>query len=414
MKMLAADHPNSAPATVLLSNLLADEPGAIRIGPFGSALKKHEYSDAGIRVLGIDDVLSKGSPRKPKFIPEAKYDELTQYRVRPGDILVTNMGTVGRAFLVPPNFETAIISSHLIKVTPDVSRVDANYLERALNDSPAVTAQIANDSRGAIMAGFNTTRLKQLRIPLPSLPEQRRIADILDQADALRAKRRAASDHLSSLAHSIFLDMFGSPATNPKGWPRQRLGELATKFSDGPFGSNLKTSHYADEGIRVIRLQNIGAGMFLDTDKAFISEQHFASLKKHECLPGDLLVGTMGVPNLRACIQPDWLPIALNKADCVQVRPDATVCNGDYLCALLNEPETESMAHQLILGQTRLRISMGRLRELKVPVPPTTIQTAFSERLRVLQSLGQEAERSGAHFDDLFASLQHRAFRGEL
>jgi len=72
------------------------------------------------------------------------------------------------------------------------------------------------------------------------------------------------------------------------------------------------------------------------------------------------------------------------------------------------------MAHQLILGQTRLRISMGRLRELKVPVPPTTIQTAFSERLRVLQSLGQEAERSGAHFDDLFASLQHRAFRGEL
>jgi type I restriction enzyme S subunit len=122
----------------------------------------------------------------------------------------------------------------------------------------------------------------------------------------------------------------------------------------------------------------------------------------------------MGDPNLRACVQPEWLPIALNKADCVQIRPDTRVCNSDYLCALLNEPETETMAHQLILGQTRLRISMGRLRELNVPVPPINIQTSFSERLRELQGLGYDADRSVACLDSLFASLQHRAFRGEL
>ena len=100
---------------------------------------------------------------------------------------------------------------------------------------------------------------------------------------------------------------------------------------------------------RVIRLQNIGVGAFLDTDKVFISEQHFATLKKHECLPGDVIAGTMGDPNLRACVQPGWLRIALNKADCVQIRPDMRVCNSDYVCALLNEPDTETMAHQLIL-----------------------------------------------------------------
>ena len=267
---------------------------------------------------------------------------------------------------------------------------------------------------GGSLLRARPTHVANITVPLPPLPEQRRIAGILDQADALRTKKRETLAWLDSLAHSIFLDMFGNPATNPKGWPLKPLGELATKFSDGPFGSNLKTSHYTEDGIRVIRLQNIGVGAFLDTDKAFISKQHFATLKKHECLPGDVIAGTMGDPNLRACVQPEWLPIALNKADCVQIRPDTRVCNSDYVCALLNEPDTETMAHQLILGQTQLRISMGRLRELNVPVPPINVQTSFSERLRELQGLGHDADRSVAYLDSLFASLQHRAFQGEL
>jgi type I restriction enzyme S subunit len=256
--------------------------------------------------------------------------------------------------------------------------------------------------------------LSSLKLPLPPLPEQRRIAEILDKADALRAKRRAALAQLDTLTQSIFLDMFGDPATNPKGWPLQPLGSLAIKFSDGPFGSNLKTEHYTESGVRVIRLRNIGVGVFRDDDQAFISEHHFIQLAKHECQPGDILVGTLGDPNLRACIQPDWLLRAVNKADCVQLRADERVADANYLCALLNQPATEQIAQDLMHGQTRVRISMGQLRGLRVPAPALALQRQFARHIATAGGVGTAYRASLAELDALFASLQHRAFRGEL
>jgi type I restriction enzyme S subunit len=208
--------------------------------------------------------------------------------------------------------------------------------------------------------------------------------------------------------------MFGDPATNPKGWPLKTIGDVASKFSDGPFGSNLKSSHYTENGVRVVRLQNIGVGVFVDNDKAYISERHFADLKKHECRPGDVLIGTLGDPNLRACIQPDWLPIALNKADCVQFRPNERFANAAYICALLNQPATGRMAQNLMHGQTRVRISMGRLRGLEIPVPSIEVQHKFARRVAAVEKLKVSHRASLVDLDALFASLQHRAFRGEL
>ena len=105
------------------------EKGAIRIGPFGSALKKHEYAEAGVRVLGIEDVFpNRLVSENCKYIPERKFHELAQYLVCGGDLLVTNMGTVGRTCVVPDDLERSIISSHLIKVTLDKSVAWPTYV----------------------------------------------------------------------------------------------------------------------------------------------------------------------------------------------------------------------------------------------------------------------------------------------
>ena len=291
------------------------------------------------------------------------------------------------------------------------SGLDERYLWHWLTDA---APSLAAKAKGATFKQVNREDIGELRIALPPLPEQRRIAKILDKADALRAKRRVAIAKLDSLTQSIFLDMFGDPATNPKGWPSQRLGECASKFSDGPFGSNLKSSHYTQTGIRVVRLQNIGVNAFLNADAAYISEHHFAKLKKHECLPGDVLVGTLGEPNLRACIQPNWLSVALNKADCVQIRPDARMATSEFLCALLNQPSTARMAQDLMHGQTRVRISMGRLRNLSVPIPPIGLQRKFATRVSSVETLKGKQGTFLSKLNDLFSTVQHRAFRGDL
>lgn len=256
--------------------------------------------------------------------------------------------------------------------------------------------------------------LKRESVVLPPIEEQRRIAAILDKADALRQKRRLALQKLDSLTQSIFLDMFGDPAVNPYRFPLRRLGDLAVKFSDGPFGSNLKSEHYQDSGIRVIRLQNIGVDEFIDPDKAYISPEHAELLAKHQCAPGDLLVGTLGDPNLRACIPPPGVFPAINKADCVQVRADRSVATPEFLCTLLNVPSVERMASGMILGQTRLRIAMGRLRELEVPVPPIASQQRYSKCYAEVKKLRSRAVQMNARADNAWFALQHRAFRGEL
>ena len=299
-------------------------------------------------------------------------------------------------------------------VRPHADRVDARYLVHYLRQD-----RIRHQGESRMTGSAGQRRVPEhflagLIVPVPPLPAQQRIAEILDKADALRAKRRAALAQLDTLIQSIFLDMLGDPATNPKGWPLKPLGSLAAKFSDGPFGSNLKSEHYTETGIRVIRLQNIGVGKFVDDDAAYIAAHHFATLRKHECLPGDVLVGTLGDPNIRACIQPDWLAVAINKADCVQIRPDGSVATAAFICALLNQPSTERMAQNLMHGQTRVRISMGRLRSLKVPVPPVAMQREFASRIAAAAILREVHGANQAKLDNLFTSIQHRAFRGEL
>ena len=157
-------------------------------------------------------------------------------------------------------------------------------------------------------------------------------------------------------------------------WPEVPLGDVALKLQDGPFGSNLKSSHYFDDGIRVIRLQNIGAGTFDDTDKAFVSQEHFERLDKHRCLPGDILIATLGDPILRACRQPDWISLAINKADCLQLRCDPSMVFPNYIVRVLNSTLIQRRAALLSHGQTRSRINLGQVRSLPVPLPPVDAQ----------------------------------------
>ena len=124
-----------------------------------------------IRVLGIEDVMpNRLTGTKPQFIPQAKYEQLSQYTVKAGDVLVTNMGTVGRACVVPPDLETSIMCCHLIKVSLEEDKVYPPYVCWALNCAPSVVAQIVANSHGAIMAGLTAGYC--VNCESPSLPWQ--------------------------------------------------------------------------------------------------------------------------------------------------------------------------------------------------------------------------------------------------
>ena len=125
-------------------------------------------------------------------------------------------------------------------------------------------------------------------------------------------------------------------------------------------------------------------------------------------------MGTLGEPNLRACLQPEWLSIALNKADCVQIRPKREIALPEYVAAMINQPSVERLAHSLMLGQTRTRISMGRLRELRVPVAPLEEQLRFVAAIGEILKITKATQVSFHQIQTAFSALQSRAFSGQL
>ncbi|MBI2354732.1 MAG: restriction endonuclease subunit S [Deltaproteobacteria bacterium] len=383
----------------------------------GKTPSKTEQRDSGHPVLKIKDVTENGNFKKrfESFVEAKLISKLKKKLVAAGDILILNAAHnadyVGsKVYRAEESVVGSLATGEWLIVRPDATLLNPDFAYFWIIDG-----KTKKDIR-ELVKGIHLypKDVEGLRIPLPPLPEQRRIADILDKADAIRRKRQEAVRLTDELLCSAFLEKFGDPVTNPKGWETKSLGALSLRFSDGPFGSNLKSSHYVDSGVRVIRLQNIGIGEFIDKDKAYISEKHFISLRKHECLPGDVLIGTMGDPNLRACILPETINMALNKADCVQMRVDPSICTPEYISFMLNQPGTLALAAHMLHGQTRVRISMGTLRELAVPVPPLKLQNEFSGIVSRMQKIISKQKRFEELSDKKFNSLIQRAFRGEL
>ncbi|WP_420447258.1 restriction endonuclease subunit S [Candidatus Palauibacter sp.] len=349
----------------------------------------------------------------PEVVPGSSIGS-SKKAVEPNDVMISRIVPhIRRACVVrPANQHRQIASGEWIILRDE--RIWPNFLRWLLVGDVFHSAFMRTVSGvGGSLLRARPAEVFKIKIPLPPLDEQQRIAGILDAADALRAKRREAIAQLDILLESTFLDMFGDPVTNPKGWPLTSLPSIS-ELRDGPFGSNLKTSHYVEGGVRVIRLQNVGVGEMRNDDLAFISEEHFASLPRNHCQPGDVIIGTMGDPNLRAFIVPLTLARAINKADCIRMRVDTTRVNAVYACWLLNNPRVVSIATGLVRGQTRGRISLGRLKELQVHLPPLELQHRFAAVVAAIEQQRASQRTHLAELDSLFASLQSHAFRGDL
>lgn len=188
-------------------------------------------------------------------------------------------------------------------------------------------------------------------------------------------------------------------------------------MTDGPFGSNLKSSDYIPSGVRVIRLGNIGVGEFKDDDRSFVSEEKFASLTKHEACAGDLVIAALAEPVGRACIVPDTIGPALVKADCVRARITPEV-GAMLVMRWMNSPEGLRSAALASHGIGRLRINLGEMRALPVPLPPAPEQRRIVAKLDAVFAQTRAAkarlERLPALIEKLRQALVSAALRGEL
>ncbi|MGE0441242.1 MAG: restriction endonuclease subunit S [Gemmatimonadales bacterium] len=401
-----------------------------------SALAEAELGDVAEFIRGItfkpDDVVPVGTPGSAACmrtknvqteldlsdvwgIPESLVRRDDQYLI-PGDMLVSSANSwnlVGKCCWVPSLPWRSTFGGFISALRPNPAKVDPRYLFRWFASDRTQTTVRSFGQQTTNISNLNVDRCLRLKLRLPPLPEQRRIAEILDKADALRAKRRAALAQLDTLTQSIFLAMFGDPATNPKGWPQVAIGDHASKIGSGatPRGGE---EAYKASGTTLIRSMNVRDGMFLRDGLAFIDGEQAAQLEGVVVEADDVLLNITGASVARVCRAPaDVLPARVNQHVAI-IRPTATFSPLFLEQCLLSPSVKERLLKIARAGATREAITKSAIEQFRIIHPPREVQDEFAGRVEARDKTHIQMSSALAGMDSLFASLQHRAFRGEL
>lgn len=291
--------------------------------------------------------------------------------------------------------------AHVLRPNPGI---DLAFLCRVLENYD-VTPFVTGTTRGKLTkAGAS-----EIVIPLPPLGVQRRIAELLDRAEALRAKRRAALAQLDTLTQAIFLDLFGPNGKFRSVCAPVPLGSLCRSITDGVH----KTPVYVAAGVPFVTVKNITSGDLDLSETKFISqEDHLAFTKRTKPERGDVLVskdGTIGVP----------CPITTDEEFSIFVSVALLKMKPELVeqTFLVTQFRADWVQYQIRTGSKGIAIRHLHLedfRRLSFILPPLDLQRDFARRVAAVEQLKAAHRTSLAEMDTLFTSLQHRAFRGEL
>jgi len=392
----------SVPTSVELAEIMATKSGSV---------DPSKYPDEVFDLYSIP-AFDRGQPE----VVAGKEIGSTKQIVEPNDVLLSKIVPhIRRSWVVGANRGRRIIASgEWIVFRGD--RLNPKYLSHVLVGDPFHVEFMRTVSGvGGSLLRARPAHVAKIIVPLPPLPKQRRIADVLDRADALRAKRRAALAQLDTLTQSIFFDMFGDPATNPKGWKRVHMSDAVVgKYGvkAGPFGSSLKKEDYTTTGYRIYGQEQVIAGRF-DVGDYYIGDCKYQQLKSCTVTEGDLLVSLVGSFG-KVLVVPQGIEPGIINPRLLKITPNHDLLTPDFLAALLALPETQKEFARMAHGGTMGILNAGLLKQLQVILPPLSNQRNFARRVAAVDKLKATHRASLAELDALFASLQHRAFRGEL
>lgn len=374
-----------------------------------------EFSDKGVRFLRVQNI-DRGSVNYEKdtlFIDEQTHKALERSQIRRGDILVSIAGTIGRAGVVPENAPVLNCNQALAIIRTNGS-VFRPYLRHWLESSDAQSQMLGAAVTGTI-SNLSLTQVGNLQIPLPPLEAQRRIAEALDRAEGLRAKRSVALDQLDTLTQAIFLDLFGDCATNPKEWPENKsLGQVADIVSGVTKGRNLQGKSTRE--VPYLAVANVqDRSLNLSVVKRIEATE--AEIQQFRLMANDLLLTEGGDPDKlgRGTLWNNELPECIHQNHVFRVRLTSDELHPLFLNWLVGSSRGKRYFLRSAKQTTGIAsINMTQLRSFPLLFPPLSVQHEFARRVGAVEKLQAAHRASLAELDALFAVLQHRAFRGEL
>lgn len=321
-------------------------------------------------------------------------------------------GTGGLASIHFCNVKFAVSTDCFVTQPKNVKDVFCKYVYYYLSGNIHI---LENGFKGAGLQHISKDYLANIQIPLPPLPTQQKIAAILDAADTLRQKDKALLTKYDELTQALFLDMFGDPVSNPKGWEFMELKDCTSKIGSGSTPRGGKEA-YQEEGISFIRSMNIYDNQFKYDNLAFISDEQADKLKNVIVELNDVLFNITGASVCRCSIVPaDVLPARVNQHVSI-LRTKNNIVKPIFLSHLMISENVKS--HLLKVGSAggaiMEAITKEQLEKYLIPVPPIALQNQFAERVTLIEQQKAVAQTSLEKSEELFNSLLQKAFKGEL
>jgi type I restriction enzyme, S subunit len=345
-----------------------------------------------------------------KDIP-ATDEEIRKYRLLPGDVLMTEGGDpdkLGRGCLWRGELPCCIHQNHIFRVRTNKGVLSPEFLAAYLGSPRAKTYFLRAAKQTTGIATINKTQLGEFPVPLLPLPEQHRIAAVLDKADAIQRKRKETIRLTEEFLRSAFLEMFGDPVTNPKGWPVHLLGDHLLFLTSGSRGW---AEYYSDKGHLFLRIQNVGANRLLLDDVAYVNPPDSAEARRTLAQPGDVLLSITADLGRTAVVPSGLGPSHINQhLALLRVQGIEPL----YLSAFLTSEGGRKQVQALNRQGVKAGLNFDDVRGLRVLVPPAPLQCRYSDLYAGHESLISRNKQSSKALGALAASLTHRAFRGEL
>lgn len=260
------------------------------------------------------------------------------------------------------------------------------------------------------------TDLLNIEMPVPSLKEQKRIVnkieELFSELDSAVETLKKTKEQLAVYRQSVLKEAFESISDT------SILVNLAERIFDGPFGSNLKSIDYINEGIRVVRLENLKEGWFDDSKQSFVSIEKYESIKNHTVYPSDLIMSTFISDSIKVCQMPEYIKFAVNKADCIGIRLKEDVVEKKYvLYYLLSRKAYVDLEHQ-IHGATRPRVNTTQIKQLEIPIcskkEQKKIVSQIESRFTICENIEKTVNEALIQADAMRQSILKKAFEGGL
>ena len=358
-----------------------------------------------VDIAGIDR--ESKSISRADLVPCADAPSRARKEIQRGDVLVStvrpNLNAVAQ---VPDELDGAIASTGFAVLRANPKLVESRYLFYRVQQSEFVQF-LSAQAKGANYPAVTDGVVRSAQLPLPPISEQRRLVELLDEADGLRRLRREADAKAARILPALFLKMFGDPATNPKGWPARAIREIARVV--GGATPRTDTPEYFDGGILWATPKDLSTldDFMIETTAKTLTPEGLASCSVTMLPERSVLFSSRAPIGLVAI---NVKPMCTNQGF-KSLVPSRAVSEW-YLFGWLSL--RRSYIESLGRGATFAEVSKDIVEKLLVPVPDRSLQDSFSRRMEAVRAIRQDAKRSSGRITALWRDLLQRAFSGDL